>query len=89
MSSLINDKNMKKNKIDDYLSMEYIDVFQNESVKSVQDSLDRVIILIIVNIAIFVLYPILVLIANKLKGDDDYGTVKNNIETSLSEYNQY
>ena len=80
---------MKKNKIDDYLSMEYIDMFQNESVKSVQDSLDRVIILIIVNIAIFVLYPILVLIANKLKGDDDYGTVKNNIETSLSEYNQY
>lgn len=64
-------------------------MFQNESVKSVQDSLDRVIILIIVNIAIFVLYPILVLIANKLKGDDDYGTVKNNIETSLSEYNQY
>ena len=80
---------IKKNKIDDYLSMEYINIFQNKSVKSVQDNLDRVIILIIVNIAIFVLYPILVLIANKIKDDDDYDTVKNNIENSLSEYKKY
>ena len=80
---------LKKNKIDDYLSMEFIDLFKNKNVNSIQDNLDRVIILLIVNVAIFVLYPILVIIANKLKGDDDYDTVKNNIETSLSEYNKY
>ena len=78
----------KKIKIDDYLSMEYIELFIKNDVKSVQDNLDRVIILIIINIAIFVLYPILILIANKLKGDDDYYTVKNNIETSLHEFNK-
>ena len=78
----------KKIKIDDYLSMEYIYLYINDDVKSVQDNLDRVIILIIINIAIFVLYPILILIANKLKRDDDYYTVKNNIETSLHEFNK-
>ena len=78
----------KKIKIDDYLSMEYIELFIKNDVKSVQDNLDRVIILIIINIAIFVLYPILVLIANKLKGDDDYYAVKNNKETPLNEFNK-
>ena len=78
----------KKIKIDDYLSMEYIELFIKIDVKSVQDNLDRVIILIILNIAIFVLYPILVLIANKLKGDDDYYAVKNNKETPLNEFSK-
>ena len=79
---------LKKNKIDDYLSMEYINLFINKDIKSVQDNLDKVIILMIINIGIFVLYSILVIIANKIKGDDDdYDTIKTNIETSLTQYN--
>ena len=50
---------LKKNIIDDYLSMENIDIFINEDVKSVQDNLVKVIILMIINIVIFVLYLIL------------------------------
>ena len=74
----------KKIKIDDYSSDHYI----NEDFKSVQDNVDRVFILIIINIVIFVLYPILVIIANKLKrDDDDYATTKRNIKTPLQEYN--
>ena len=79
---------LNKNKIDDYLSMEYINLFINKDIKSVQDNLDKVIILMIINIGIFVLYSILVIIANKIKGDDDdYDTIKSNIETSLTQYN--
>ena len=74
----------KKIKIDDYSSNHFI----NEDFRSVQDNVDRVFILIIINIVIFVLYPILVIIANKLKrDDDDYATIKRNIKTPLQEYN--
>ena len=77
-------EDFKKIKIDDYSSDHYI----NEDFKSVQDNVDRVFILIIINIVIFVLYPILVIIANKLKrDDDDYATTKRNIKTPLQEYN--
>ena len=74
----------KKIKIDDYSSNHFI----NEDFRSVQDNVDRVFILIIINIVIFVLYPILVIIANKLKRDyDDYATTKRNMKTPLKEYN--